>query len=83
MEPVILAAIDTLIVCTAFLASALWFRASRRKVRRIRRNEELDYHDFNRIITAMNRTQILNAQAALATAATTILASISLAARSL
>lgn len=83
MGSIALFILDVLTVCTAFLASALWFRASRRRVRRISRNEELDHHDFNRIVTAMNRTQILNAQAALATAATTIFASINLATRAL
>ncbi|MCX7379833.1 MAG: hypothetical protein NT133_00060 [Alphaproteobacteria bacterium] len=38
------------------------------------RDEVLDAADMNRLITAMNRNQILNARAALATAAATLLA---------
>ncbi len=61
------------------LASAwLWFRASRHRVRRISRNETLDAGDLNRIVTALNRTQILNARAALTTACAAVLGAIRL-----
>ncbi|MDN3646046.1 hypothetical protein QWY75_07490 [Pontixanthobacter aestiaquae] len=78
MELHLEAALDLLTVCIALLACALWLRASRRKVRRISKHETLDYADFNRLVTAVNRTQILNAQAALATGAATALACVSL-----
>ena len=74
----LLIALDALTVISAALASYLWFRASRRKLRRISKHEVLDHADFNRLITALNRAQILNSRAALATGVTTALASISL-----
>ncbi|HEY8563992.1 MAG TPA: hypothetical protein VIL65_00710 [Beijerinckiaceae bacterium] len=52
----------------ALLASVLWFRASRRRVRRVSYREEIDAADLNRIVVAINRAQILNARAALAAA---------------
>ena len=70
--PVVL--LDVAIVMTALAACMLWFRASQRKVRRISRREDLDHADFNRIVTALNRSQILNGQAALVTGVATGLA---------
>jgi hypothetical protein len=63
---------DLLALLTAIMAAWLWFRASRNQVRRISLHEELDAQDFNRIVTQMNRTQILNRRAALATAASAL-----------
>jgi hypothetical protein len=54
-------------LASAILAAWLWFQASRRKVRRISYRETLDAADFNRIITALNRAQLLNSRAAVAT----------------
>ncbi len=36
-------------------------------MRRVEKGEELDHRDLNRIVVAINRTQILNRRAALAT----------------
>jgi hypothetical protein len=47
-------------------------------VRRISRSEVLDSRDFNRLIVAFNRAQLLNCRAAMATSATGILAAIRL-----
>ncbi|WP_394730924.1 hypothetical protein [Altererythrobacter sp. GH1-8] len=66
--------VDILIVFTALSASVMWFRASRTRLRRVSKYETLDHADFNRIVTALNRTQILNSQAALATGLTTAFA---------
>ena len=66
--------LDLLIIVFAILSGWLWFNASRKLVRRISKHEQLDSVDLNRIIVAMNRTQILNSRAALATAAASILA---------
>jgi hypothetical protein len=57
---------------SALLAAWLWFKASSTSVRRISRDEDLDHQDFNRIVTAINRTQFLNRRAALATAASAL-----------
>jgi hypothetical protein len=50
----------------ACLASLLWYRASGRTLRRVSRAEEIDAADLNRIVTAINRSQLLNARAAMA-----------------
>jgi hypothetical protein len=60
-------ALDIAAMLAAFASSMLWFMASGRSLRRVHRGEVLDEHDFNRIITAFNRNQILNGRAALAT----------------
>jgi hypothetical protein len=52
--------------------------ASRNRVRRISRREVLDAANINRLVIALNRTQILNARAALATAVAAVLAAIRL-----
>lgn len=57
--------LDLAIGLGALASSYLWWLASRQRIRRISRLEELDAGDMNRIVTALNRTQILNARAAL------------------
>lgn len=63
-------ALDLMILAGACASAWLWFRASRHRVRRISRREVLDAADINRIVVALNRTQILNARAAMTTALT-------------
>lgn len=70
--------LDLAIVAAAFLSGVFWWLASRKRLRRICRNEVLDHADFNRLVVAYNRTQILNARAAIATAAAGVLAAIRL-----
>ncbi len=53
--------LDLMIALAACLSAWFWWAASRQRVRRISRTEELDAGDMNRIVTALNRTQILNA----------------------
>lgn len=72
--------LDLSIVAAAFLSGYFWWQASRKRMRRICRDEILDHADFNRMVVAYNRTQILNARAAIATAAAGILAAIRLSA---
>jgi hypothetical protein len=69
-------AVDDLIGAGALLSSWLWWLASRQRLRRISRLEELDAGDVNRIVTALNRTQILNSRAAVAASATAALAAL-------
>ena len=71
-------ALDLLIVGAALASAWLWWAASRHRVRRISRHEVLDAADINRIVTALNRTQILSSRAALATALAAVLAVIRL-----
>ena len=66
--------LDGLIVAAAAGSAWLWWAASRRKVRRIRRDEVLDAADINRIVVAMNRAQMLNSRAAVATGCAAFLA---------
>jgi len=63
-----IALVDFTIIAAAIASAWLWWLASRQRMRRVSRFEELNYADINRIVTAMNRTQTLNARAALATA---------------
>ncbi|MFC1457063.1 hypothetical protein ACETIH_10105 [Microvirga arabica] len=68
--------LDLLAMVAAFAAAVLWWQACSRSVRRISRFEALDAADINRIVVAINRNQILNRRAALATAAATFLAAL-------
>lgn len=74
----ILLAFDLAIAISALASGWLWWLASRQRIRRISRHEELDAADLNRIVTALNRTQILNSRAALTTAAAAVFAVIRL-----
>ncbi len=60
--------LDVIVMIAAFLAAFLWAIASRKQLRRVSHNEVIDEADLNRIIVSFNRTQVLNARAALATA---------------
>lgn len=71
--------IDVLIGSGALASSWLWWLASRQRLRRISRREELDAGDLNRIVTTLNRTQILNSRAALVASATAALAALRMA----
>ena len=79
MKQFIFITIDLCIVAAALGSALLWWKASNQRIRRISRNEELDAADINRIVTALNRTQILNARAALATAVAAFLAGLRIA----
>lgn len=71
-----LAVLDSLIGLGALASSFVWWLASRQRLRRISRLDELEAGDMNRIVTALNRTQILNARAALLASATALLAAV-------
>jgi hypothetical protein len=60
--------LDVAAVIVTFVAAFLWYRASAKLLRRIARHEVLDSADINRLVVSFNRTQTLNARAALATA---------------
>jgi hypothetical protein len=70
--------LDLAIILCAAASGLFWYLASRRQVRRISRSEVLDSRDINRLIVAFNRAQLLNRRAALATAATGLLAALRL-----
>lgn len=67
-NPNIVVILDIATIVTALAAAWFWFVASGRSLRHLRRFEDIDYHDFNRLVTAFNKTQMLNTRAALATA---------------
>lgn len=69
-----LVVLDTAILALFFASAWFWFRASRNRVRRVARDEVLDYADINRIVVAINRSQFLNSRAALTTAFAGLLA---------
>lgn len=60
-------------------AAWLWWLASGRRLWRIRRDEELDAADLNRLVTSLNRAQARNARAAILTAVAAALAGVRLA----
>lgn len=60
--------LDAAALVSALAAAYLWWKASGATVRRISLKETIDAQDFNRIVTAMKRSQLLNRRAALATA---------------
>lgn len=64
--------LDLAAIAAALLAAWLWYRASGHRIRRVARGEHLDSADFNRIIVSINRSQIRNTHAALATAASAV-----------
>ncbi len=64
--------VDALGIVSALIAAGLWLRASTARVRRVSRDETLDAADINRIVIAVNRSQILNRRAALATAVSAV-----------
>ena len=68
--------LDGLIGLCALASSAVWWLAIRQRLRRISRLEELDAADMNRLVTVLNRTQILNARAALLASVTAALAAL-------
>lgn len=70
--------LDLSIVSAAFLSGSFWWLANRKRLLRICRDEMLDHAGFNRMVIAYNRTQILNARAAIAMAIAGILAAIRL-----
>ncbi|TCD06200.1 hypothetical protein EYB45_00165 [Erythrobacteraceae bacterium CFH 75059] len=70
----LLLALDLAIVAAAALSSLLWLRASRGRLRRVSRAEVLDHADYNRLVCAINRAQIRNSHAALATGVVAALA---------
>lgn len=73
---IIAVTLEFLIIGFALAAGGLWLAASRRRLRRVSKDEVLNSADYNRIIIALNRTQILNSRAALATAAAAFLTAV-------
>ena len=65
--------LDVMAMLSALAAAWLWWKASGTVVRRISLRETLDAQDFNRIVIAMKRSQLLNRRAALATAASALI----------
>jgi hypothetical protein len=59
--------LDIAVACAALASAVFWLKASRQSFRRISRTELLDAADMNRLVTALNRSQILNGRAALTT----------------
>jgi hypothetical protein len=76
VNPALLIALDILAICITALAAYLWWLASGMKLRRVAKKEQLDFHDLNRIIVAINRSQILNARAAIASALSALIIAI-------
>jgi len=65
---VLIPILDAFALVTAFVAAWFWLLASRGRVRRVSYTEELNAADLNRLVVAINRSQLLNSRAALATA---------------
>lgn len=65
--------LDLLIIASALIAGWLWYQASGGRLRRVKATEALDGQDLNRIVVAVNRAQLLNRRAALATMVSALL----------
>jgi hypothetical protein len=74
----LIALADIAALLTALLAAWFWFRASERQVRRVSYRETLDAADYNRLVTALNRAQLLNIRAATATGVSALLVALRL-----
>ena len=60
--------LDLVAIAGALMAAWLWMKASANRVRRVSCDDDLSAADINRIVVSINRSQILNSRAALATA---------------
>lgn len=70
--------VDNAALLTALLAVWFWFRASERQVRRVSYREALDAAAYNCVVTALNRAQLLNSRAAIATEISALLVALRL-----
>lgn len=77
---VLLLVLEAAAAVAALIASGLWYQAGQRPQRRVTAEEEIDHHDFNRIVVGINRSNLLNRRAALATAVSTGLVAVRFAA---
>ncbi len=77
--PPLVTLLDALAIAAALLAAWLWYLTGRRRLRRVSRFEVLDAADLNRLVTAINRSNILNGRAALAAAAAAVFLALRLA----
>lgn len=76
----LLPALEAAAALAALIAAWLWYRAGQRPQRRITRRETLDAADINRIVVGINRSNLLNRRAALATAVSSALVALRFAA---
>lgn len=65
--------LDLSIVIAAVVSAWFWLQASGKPLRRVSKFEDFNHADLNRIVTALNRSRILNARAAVATAIAALL----------
>ncbi|NVD45008.1 hypothetical protein [Qipengyuania atrilutea] len=65
--------LDAAIVVAAVVSAWFWLQAAGRPQRRVSKFEDFNHADLNRLVTALNRARILNARAAVATAAAALL----------
>ncbi len=77
---VLLLALEAGAALAALLAAWLWYLAGQRPQRRVSRHERLDAADINRLVVGMNRSNLLNRRAALATAVSSALVALRFAA---
>ncbi|WP_338244050.1 hypothetical protein [Aurantiacibacter hainanensis] len=65
--------LDVAIVLAAVMSAWFWLQAAGKPQRRVSKFEDFNHADLNRLVTALNRARILNARAAVATAAAALL----------
>jgi hypothetical protein len=68
--------LELLAIGITLLAAYFWWQASGVRIRRIEKTEELNSLDINRIIVSINRSQLLNRRAALASALSALIIAI-------
>ena len=65
--------LDVTIVIAAVMSAWFWLQAAGKPQRRVSKFQDFNHADLNRLVTALNRTRILNARAAVATAVAALL----------
>lgn len=65
--------LDLAVVAASVASGGFWLRAAGKPQRRISKFEDFSHADLNRVVTALNRSRILNARAAVATAIAALL----------
>lgn len=65
--------LDVAIILAAVMSAWFWLQAAGKPQRRVSKFEDFNHADLNRLVTALNRSCILNARAAVTTAVAALL----------
>lgn len=65
--------LDVTIILAAVMSPWFWLQGAGKRQRRVSKFEDFNHADLNRLVTALNRTRILNPPAAVTTAVAALL----------